>query len=233
MTGPVLPPPDRSPAPSTSNQRPAPLPRSAFADGVDRLINGIARHWLAIFNTAWALYFLLPLAAPLFMQVGLVTPARVIYGLYSFTCHQLPDHSYFLFGSNPVPLIPDLEANGMGEGLDLLQRRQFIGNPELGYKTAICQRDLAIYGAVLAAGLLYALVRPKGDKGMRQLPLWLFLIFLIPIGVDGLTQLVGLRESNWELRTLTGALFGAAAVWFAYPYVDDAMQEVLAAPPQR
>jgi uncharacterized membrane protein len=65
------------------------------------------------------------------------------------------------------------------------------------------------------------------------LPLWLFLIFLIPIGVDGLTQLVGLRESNWELRTLTGALFGAAAVWFAYPYVDDAMQEVLAAPPQR
>lgn len=233
MTGPTLPPPDRSPAPSTSNQRPAPLPRSAFADGVDRLINGIARHWLAIFNTAWALYFLLPLAAPLFMQVGLVTPARVIYGLYSFTCHQLPDHSYFLFGSNPVPLIPDLEANGMGEGLDLLQRRQFIGNPELGYKTAICQRDLAIYGAVLAAGLLYALVRPKGNKGMRQLPLWLFLIFLIPIGVDGLTQLVGLRESNWELRTLTGALFGAAAVWFAYPYVDDAMQEVLAAPPQR
>ncbi|MFZ4660513.1 MAG: DUF2085 domain-containing protein [Caldilineaceae bacterium] len=229
MTGPALPPPDRSPAPSTSNQRPAPLPRSAFADGVDRLINGIARHWLAIFNTAWALYFLLPLTAPLFMQVGLVTPARVIYGLYSFTCHQLPDHSYFLFGSNPVPLIPDLEANGMGEGLDLLQRRQFIGNPELGYKTAICQRDLAIYGAVLAAGLLYALV----CRRMRQLPLWLFLIFLIPIGVDGLTQLVGLRESNWELRTLTGALFGAAAVWFAYPYVDDAMQEVLAAPPQR
>lgn len=229
MTGPALPPPDRSPAPSTSNQRPAPLPRSAFADGVDRLINGIARHWLAIFNTAWALYFLLPLTAPLFMQVGLVTPARVIYGLYSFTCHQLPDHSYFLFGANPVPLMPDLEANGMGEGLDLLQRRQFIGNPELGYKTAICQRDLAIYGAVLAAGLLYALVRRR----MRQLPLWLFLIFLIPIGVDGLTQLVGLRESNWELRTLTGALFGAAAVWFAYPYVDDAMQEVLAAPPQR
>lgn len=229
MTGPALPPPDRSPAPSTSNQRPAPLPRSAFADGVDRLINGIARHWLAIFNTAWALYFLLPLTAPLFMQVGLVTPARVIYGLYSFTCHQLPDHSYFLFGANPVPLMPDLEANGMQAGLNLLQQRQFIGNPELGYKTAICQRDLAIYGAVLAAGLLYALVRRR----MRQLPLWLFLIFLIPIGVDGLTQLVGLRESNWELRTLTGAIFGAAAVWFAYPYVDDAMQEVLAAPPQR
>lgn len=229
MTGPALPP---TPAPSSSSppgQRPEPLPRSALADAVDGLVNGIARHWLAIFNTAWALYFLLPLAAPLLMAMGWLTPARVIYGLYSFTCHQLPDHSYFLFGPNPVPLIPDLEANGMREGLDLLQRRQFIGNPAFGFKTAICQRDLAIYGAVLAAGLLYALVRRR----VRQLPLWLFLVFLIPIGVDGLTQLVGLRESNWELRTLTGALFGAASVWFAYPYVDDAMQEVLAAPPQR
>jgi len=229
MAGPALPPPGAPPTAPTPHKRPEPLPRSAFADGVDRLINGIARHWLAIFNTAWALYFLLPLAAPLFMAVGWLTPARVIYGLYSFTCHQLPDHSYFLVGPNPVPLIPDLEANGMQEGLDLLQRRQFIGNPALGYKTAICQRDLAIYGAVLAAGLLYALVR----RQVRQIPLWLFLLFLIPIGVDGVTQLVGLRESNWELRTLTGALFGAAAVWFAYPYVDDAMGEVLAAPPQR
>ena len=78
-------------------------------------------------------------------------------------------------------------------------------------------------GAVLAAGLVYALVRRR----MRQLPLWIYLLFLIPIGVDGVTQLVGLRESNWELRTLTGALFGAASIWFAYPYVDDAMQEVL------
>lgn len=228
MTGPTVPPPGTPPPPP--QQRPAPLPRSAFADRVDRLINSIARHWLAIFNSAWALYFLLPLAAPIFMEVGWLTPARVIYGLYSFTCHQLPDHSYFLFGANPTPLIPDLEANGMREGLDLLQRRLFIGNPALGYKTAICQRDLAIYGAVLAAGLLYALVRPQGNKRVRQLPLWLFLVFLIPIGVDGLTQLVGLRESNWELRTLTGALFGAAAVWFAYPYVDDAMEEVLASP---
>ena len=197
------------------------------------LVIGIARRWLALSNTLWAIYLLLPFGAPVAMQLGWTGPAEILYAIYSMLCHQLPDHSYFLFGSNPVPLITDLEANGMGEGLDLLQRRQFIGNPELGYKTAICQRDLAIYGAVLAAGLLYALVRPKGNKGMRQLPLWLFLIFLIPIGVDGLTQLVGLRESNWELRTLTGALFGAAAVWFAYPYVDDAMQEVLAAPPQR
>lgn len=214
MTEPVVRTPPRAQPPS---------PQSGLANAVDRLINGVARHWLAIFNIGWAIYFVLPLLAPVLMALGWFTPARVIYGVYSFACHQLPDHSYFLFGPNAVPLIPDLEAGGMKTGLDLLQRRQFIGNPAFGFKVAICQRDMAIYGAVLAAGLVYALVRRR----VRQLPLWVYLLFLIPIGVDGVTQLVGLRESNWELRTLTGALFGAASIWFAYPYVDDAMQEVL------
>jgi uncharacterized membrane protein len=201
----------------------------ALARSVDGLLNGIARHWLAIFNTAWAVYLFLPIMAPIMVQLEWYMPARVIYGLYSFTCHQLPDHSYFLFGADPVPLVPELEAGGMAPNLDLLQRRQFVGNSQLGYKIAICQRDVAIYGAVLVAGLLYARIR----RHIRQLSLWVYLLFLIPIAVDGLTQLVGLRESTWELRTLTGALFGAASVWFAYPYVDDAMQEVLAAPPPR
>ena len=136
-----------------------PPPQSGLANAVDKVIQGIARHWLAIFNVGWAIYFILPLLAPVLMQFGWFTPARVIYGVYSFACHQLPDHSYFLFGVNPVPLIPDLEAAGMKSGLDLLQRRQFIGNPAIGFKVAICQRDMAIYGAVLAAGLVYAVVR--------------------------------------------------------------------------
>jgi len=220
-----------SQSPQSPKQANAPvtIPRGKLANAVDGLINGIARHWLALFNTAWAIYLFLPITAPILLHMGWSTPARVIYGLYSFACHQLPDHSYFLFGADPVPLIPDLEAGGMAPHLDLLQRRQFIGNPQLGFKVAICQRDIAIYGAVLAAGLLYGLWR----RQVRQLSLWVYLLFLIPIAVDGLTQLFGLRESTWELRTLTGALFGAASVWFAYPYVDDAMQDVLTPPPRR
>lgn len=218
----------RSPQARQSQATVSPSP-SALANAVDGLLNGIARHWLAIFNIAWFIYLFLPIAAPVMVQVGWTTPARIIYGLYSFACHQLPDHSYFLFGADPVPLIPTLEAGGMAPNLDLLQRRQFVGNPKLGYKVAICQRDIAIYGAVLLAGLVYGTAR----RHIRQLPLWVYLLFLIPIAIDGLTQLVGIRESTWELRTLTGALFGAASVWFAYPYVDDAMQEVLAAPPPR
>jgi hypothetical protein len=39
--------------------------------------------------------------------------------------------------------------------------------------------------------------------------------------------MVGWRESNWWLRTLTGAIFGVAGVLLIYPYVDDAMLDVV------
>jgi len=193
---------------------------AAFANG---LVLGIARHWLALFNLAWGTYVILPFLAPIFMHLGLTMPASIIYGLYSFLCHQLPDHSYFLFGPHTAPLLPDLEATGMTPGLDLLGQRRFVGSIQAGYKVALCQRDVAIYGSVLLAGLVYALFRGR----IKSPSLKVYALCVLPMAIDGLSQLFGLRESNWLLRGITGALFGAASVWLAYPYVDEAMQEVI------
>jgi uncharacterized membrane protein len=201
-----------------------PPPPSAISDIANRIVLWIARHWLAIFNTGWGLYTILPFLAPLLMHWGIEAPARVIYGIYSFTCHQLPDHSYFL-GSNPVPLAPELMAAGAPDDTNLFLFRSFIGNPEIGYKVALCERDVAIYGSVFLAGLIFSLLRRRGK--VRAPSLKLYAIFLIPIAVDGLTQLFGWRESNWWLRTATGAIFGIASVWLAYPYVEDAMRDVI------
>lgn len=216
--------PDPTPA-RPSAGRPAPPTRAATAvtSFASKLVIGIARHWLAIFNIAWGAYVFLPFLAPILMAVGWNGPARLIYGVYSFACHQLPDHSYFLFGPNLAPSLSVLESNGLEAGTNIFLQRRFIGNEALGFKVAICQRDVAIYGSVLLGGLLYALAR----KRTRPLDWRLYLLFLIPIAVDGTTQLFGLRESNWWLRSLTGALFGTASVWLAYPYVDGAMQDVL------
>jgi uncharacterized membrane protein len=214
----------------TGRQSPSPthIPASsAFESNVARIANGlvirIARHWLAIFNTAWGLYVLLPFLAPVLMQVGWTPPARVIYAVYSVMCHQLPDHSYFLFGDQLAPNAVALEAGGMGAGLGLFEQRQFVGNAGVGFKVAICQRDVAIYSSVLLAGLLFALVRNR----LPGISLRWYLLLLVPIALDGGTQLIGLRESDWLLRTITGALFGAGSVWLAYPYIDEAMQDVL------
>jgi len=34
----------------------------------------------------------------------------------------------------------------------------------------------------------------------------------------------GLRESNWELRLLTGALFGMAVSWFILPLMQRTLE---------
>ena len=196
---------------------------STIETTVSGLVIGFARHWLAIFNSLWGLYVLLPLLAPVLLNFGFTTPARVIYSIYSFACHQLPDHSYFFYSESFVPHLHALEAGGMGSGLHPMEQRLFIGSEFFGYKVAICQRDVAIYGSVFLGGLLFSLIRHR----LRPLHWTLFLLCLVPIGLDGTTQLFGLRESNWWLRTLTGALFGLAALWIAYPHVESAMQEVI------
>ncbi len=194
---------------------------------IDNLVVGIARHWLTIFTTIWGIYVLLPLVAPLLMAAGFTSAARMIYSTYSFACHQLPDHSYFFFGAHEhhhlAPSLGQLEAGGLPAGIDFFQQRLFIGNESVGYKAAICQRDTAIYGSVFLAGLLYRYWNPQG----RPLDWRIYILLLFPMAIDGGSQLIGLRESNWWLRSLTGAIFGIASVWFAYPHIQSAMDEVL------
>jgi uncharacterized membrane protein len=196
---------------------------TALGRWANRLVVGIARHWLALFNLAWGLYVFLPFLAPVAMAAGLEGLALVIYRVYSFACHQLPDHSYFLFGQNATPGLVELVAGGMANSTNLFAQRVFIGNEAMGYKVALCQRDVAIYGSVFLAGLAYGLLRHH----IRGISFKLYLILLIPMAVDGLTQMVGLRESTWWLRTITGMIFGVASVWLIYPYVDEAMADVL------
>jgi uncharacterized membrane protein/glutaredoxin len=201
-----------------------------------------SRHYLALFNLFVLLYVGLPVLAPVLMKSGADSPARVIYRAYGMVCHQLAYRSFFLFGEQPAypraaagvaSLTPFYQATGLSEagtGEALLAARQFLGNAALGYKMALCERDIAIYGAILLFGLLYAVT----GRRLPPLPwfLWI-LIGIVPIGLDGFSQLISqppislipLRESTPYLRTLTGALFGFATAWFGYPLVEQTMEE--------
>jgi len=94
---------------------------------------------------------------------------------------------------------------------------------------ALCQRDVAIYASILISGLLFGLVRSllRPRATWPKMPVWMFILLLAPIAIDGVTQLFGWRDSFPLLRFLTGALMGSATVWFAYPHIEDAMQDVL------
>lgn len=200
---------------------------------VDRLVAWLARHWLAVFNSIVMLFVLAPFLAPTLMHWGVTGPARLIYLAYRPTCHQLPERSFFLFGPQMVYSVIELEAEGgVPADLNIFQREalRYVGDPQIGYKVAFCERDAAIYGSILLGGLVFGLLRghaPRRGQALRKLPIKIYLILLIPMGIDGITQLIGWRESNWLLRLVTGALFGLATIWLAYPYVEDAMNDAL------
>ena len=212
------------------------------AIALNRIVLGFSRHWLATFNLAILVFVGLPFVAPVLMESGATTPARWIYTAYSPLCHQYAFRSWFLFGERAAyPLaragVAGLtygEATGLSE-TDYTAARRFVGNELVGYKVALCERDIGIYAGLLFFGLVFAV----GRKWLRPLPTWAWLAFgILPMALDGGTQLLSalpvfssflpLRESTPALRTATGLLFAAANVWMAYPYVEESMSETAA-----
>ncbi|MCP4357401.1 MAG: DUF2085 domain-containing protein [Chloroflexi bacterium] len=230
----------------------------------DKFSYFFSKHWLAVFNTVVAIYIFLPMLAPVMMKVGLTGPARVVYTIYSPMCHQMASRSFFLFGEQSAyprelagtelqPLeayindIPEFEGvNPQNWANFFLAARRFVGNEQLGYKMALCERDIAIYSFVLIFGLLYAALRNRFN--IRPLPVYIFIIVgMGPIALDGFSQLFGyyatpldgsapqgfqqtigaifaLRESPPFLRFFTGALFGFMLGWLIYPHIGAGMK---------
>lgn len=198
----------------------------------------LSKHYLAIFNILVFLYLGTAFLAPVLMEAGAVAPAKAIYRVYGFVCHQFAFRSWFLFGEQPV--YPRAEARVAGvisyqqatglDGADLLLARAYLGNAQLGYKVALCERDVAIYGGIFIFGLLFAIFR-KRVKPIHWL-VWI-LVGIVPIGLDGFSQLISqlpfnllpYRESTPLLRLITGVLFGFITAWFGYPYVEESMRE--------
>lgn len=200
-----------------------------MAAAADRFIRWGVRHWLAVVNLTFLVYVALPVLAPVFMALGWEGAGKAIYLAYRPFCHQLAERSFFLFGPKATYSLNDLSTLGLPTGTDfgsLWARRLFIGDPSIGYKMAFCQRDLALYGSLLVGGLIFALTR----RWLRPLPWKVYILFLLPMALDGGTQLIRLRESTWALRLITGTLAGLATVWALYPRVDEALpreQEVV------
>ncbi|HQC65037.1 MAG TPA: DUF2085 domain-containing protein, partial [Anaerolineaceae bacterium] len=158
--------------------------------------------------------------APVLMKAGHTTQARRVYRAYQPACHQLAYRSFFLYGEQAVyprdlAGVKGLKSYEAVTGLsaeDIESAKNFIGNEQLGYKTALCQRDLAIFGSILLFIIVYAIF----EKRIKPLPWWLWILLaVVPIGLDGFWQVLSqldiaflawlpARESTPFLRVLTG-----------------------------
>jgi uncharacterized membrane protein len=91
-----------------------------------------------------------------------------------------------------------------------------------GYQMCLCSRCLAIYSSLLAGGLILTLFRYRPYVHIRPISWKFWLLGMIPMALDGGTQLVGWHESNVYLRLLTGAIFGLMTAWFVLPQIEEA-----------
>jgi uncharacterized membrane protein len=206
-----------------------------------------ASRWFVVFLVIYGLWVWTPWLAPLLMHVGWEGAGRIIYSIYSFFCHQLPERSFFLFGQKPMYSLTAIQA-AWRNTIDPLILRQFIGNPEMGWKVAWSDRMVSFYTTTW----LFALVWWPFRRKVKRLPWWGIALLLLPIAVDGGTHFIsdlagieqGFRQNNQWLalltnnllpasfymgnalgsfnswiRLITGPLASLGIVWFVFPYL--------------
>lgn len=226
--------------------------RRSLLISLNRAIYSIGRNWFFWGISLLLLWVGLPWLAPILMQLGWETPAKAIYFLYSFQCHQLPQRSFFLFGEKAMYSISEIQAV-WPQGTDPMTLRQFVGTPELGFKVAWSDRMVSAYSSIPLAALIWWPFRRR----LKPLPIVGFFLFLLPMALDGATHMLsdlaglgqGFRYTNawlaeltnhalaadfytgnalgsfnsW-MRLITGTIFGAGIVWFAFPYIEASFQ---------
>jgi uncharacterized membrane protein len=218
------------------------LARGWTISKTDKFSYWISNHYMFVFNLFVLLYLGLPFLAPVMMSKGLVVPATLIYRGYGVMCHQFAFRSWFLFGEQPAYPRAAAEVEWLGSyedtiGLDPNDQwgaRRYVGEEGIGYKVALCERDVAIYGGILTFGLLFSIT----GKRIKSIPWYVWLLVgIAPIALDGFSQilsqpplnvippmnLLAYRESSPILRSITGFLFGFMTAWFGYPLVEETM----------
>jgi len=211
---------------------------------IQKSILYLTRYWFLVANLLAATILALGFLAPALMAARQPEAGQAIYRFLATQNHQLPQRCYFLFG----------EAGGIqtysaeqivGFGANPRDIEAFIGNPEVGFKTALNHRMVAIFVAIFLGGLAW------GFTGRRpQISFIWLLVMALPMLVDGLSNMISdngdvpFRQTNdwavtltggafpasfyvgttigtlnWLLRTVTGFIFGLGLVWFLYSYL--------------
>lgn len=193
-----------------------------------------------------ALYVAGAFAAPVFMVRGDKEVAGRIYRFYGQFCHQRVERSVFLFGKESIfttysvselkvkSAIPDVNPDVRLSYATTYFGHGFNGNQEVGYKAAICIRDLALYLSLVISSSVYIAFSKKRKLNLQMN--WKFLLVLIlPLIVDGGFQVVAesLKLSwvpqayfdNNPKRVITGVLFGTGIALLIFPPLKKSLEE--------
>lgn len=165
------------------------------------------------------------LLAPTLKHYNFDNLAHYLYRFFKLLCHQRPERSIFLFGKNYLYSKHFLIKKGYIEST-LYGNSAFLGNSLLGYKIAVCVRDLGLYLGLISSGILVIWlqdyigllkVKVRKDKVLFSKTLkFLIIAGILPMVIDGSIQLIAFLlnfkhpfyQSHNLLRITTGYLFG-------------------------
>lgn len=148
-----------------------------------------------------------------FIMEQWATIVTIILGVLVFLAVSVPFLSYFGLDSLAQPIFFVLHYICA----QIPSHSFYIFGHQLGF----CERNLSIYTSMFVGGLIFVLSK----KRLPGIPWWVWLLMILPMAWDGLSQMFGLRESDWILRVITGSLFGFANIWFAFPLMHKTLQE--------
>ncbi|MDH5506376.1 MAG: DUF2085 domain-containing protein [Anaerolineae bacterium] len=217
---------------------------------LNQIINFLSKRWILVFSVLYGLFVGLPFLAPVLMYIGWEAPARALYYLYSFFCHQLPQRSFFLFGPQASYSLEEIHS-AWQYTLNPFVLRKFVGSPEMGWKVAWSDRMVSMYGSILLFAWIWYPLRRK----IKALSFFWFAVLIFPMALDGVTHLIsdfaglgqGFRDNNLWLanifdpplsaeftcgdklltfnswmRLISGTLFGLGIVWYGFPFLEEA-----------
>ena len=170
---------------------------------------------------------------------GRQTLDRVMNSTGQFVCNFLIQHwatmitwalGILVFAALSVPFLSYFGLDGISKQIFFALHMVCAQIPShsfyiFGHQLGMCARNFSIYASMFIGSLIFVL----SNKRIPGIPWWLWILMILPMAIDGTTQMFGLRESTWELRVLTGTLFGLGNVWFALPLIQKAILESLPA----
>lgn len=163
---------------------------------MDRKNKSSKIQFLPVYISFMFLWNLIIFLTPI-LSVNNLEISKSLFTFFSFFCHQLFERSICM--NNNMEIGNCSVSNG------------FI------YQFPVCARDIGFYFGMLIGGIVMLIAR----RGEEKMPNLLFLlIFILPMAIDGITQLLYLRESTNELRLITGFLAGMIIPFYLMPVLN-------------
>ncbi len=215
-----------------------------LASAINKVAAWLAAHWLAGLNIFFFTYVGLPWLAPILMAHDFTASANVIYSIYRFVCHQMPSHSHFIEGEQMAicqrctAIYLSMAVGGL---VYAALRRRVSVLPFRWYILFLVPIAMDGGAGMFSVWLYYF---PSVIYGLWGVGLTIMAISLAMLYRQGLftwhgllffmagplsliyLQIVGYHNSNWLLRTITGAIFAMGTIWLAYPSFEEGFGEV-------